>query len=304
LKNKIYIIVFSILFSVVIWGSVTLSDQYFSSMNFNVKVINLPKGYSYGNINPDKVIIRLKANGWQLLNLNLKTGKDFFVSADNDSGLISVDPFNEITQNTWLGSGIAITEIFPKKISFQVEEIALKKIKVEPVTDLDFQSGYGLATPIRVYPDSILVSGPKTILSKTESIRTYPLSISRLDSKVKIITDINIPAGFETLQKQAEITLDVQKIVERSFDEIKVNIVDIPSDRDIVLIPNIISVSLRGGVNLLGKISPDEINTTVNYRDIILDTLGSVKPKIDIPENTQLLFSKPDKLKYVIKKFE
>jgi hypothetical protein len=273
-------------------------------MNFNVKVTNLPKGYSYGNVNPDIVIIRLKANGWQILNLNLKTGNDFFVSADNDSGLISVDPSNEIAENTWLGSGIAITEIFPKKISFKVEEIAFKKIKVEPVTDLDFQSGYGLATPIRVYPDSILVSGPKTILSKTESIITYPLSISRLDSKVNIITDINIPAGFETLQKQAEITLDVQKIVERSFDEIKVNIVDIPSDRDIVLIPNVISVSLRGGVNLLGKISPDEISATVNYRDIILDTLGSVSPKIDIPENAQLLFSKPDKLKYVIKKFE
>lgn len=304
MKNKIYIIVFAILFSVVIWVSVTLSDQYFSSMTLNVKVVNLPKGYSYWDVNPEEVILILKATGWQLLNLNLNAGNDFYVSADNDSGNISVDPFNEIPENNWLGSGLAITDIYPKKISFKVEEIAFKKLKVDPLTDLSFQNGYGLAAPIHIYPDSILIAGPKTSLSRMESVKTQPVELFRLDSKVKIITDIDIPLGFEAEQKKAELTLDVQRIVERSFDNIKVSIKDIPNDRDIVLIPNVISVSIKGGVNFLGKMSPDEISATVYYRDIISDTLGSVSPIINIPKNTELLFSKPDKLKYIIKKFE
>lgn len=304
MKHKIYIIIFAIVFSILIWGSVTLSEQYFSTITLKVNVVNCPSGYTFGNINPEKVTVRLKANGWQLLNLNLNAGSDFFVSADNDSGSLSVDPLAEVSENNWLGSGITVTDIFPRKISFRVEEIAFRKIKVEPVTELDFQSGYGLATPIKVYPDSILVSGPKSALLTKQSIKTQLVSLSSLDSKTKIITDLVVPKGFETLQKQAELTFDVQKIVERSFENIKVDIIDIPNDRNVVLIPNMVSVNLRGGVNLLGKISENEIIAKVYYRDIVSDTLGQLKPEIQIPKNTQLLFIKPDKLKYIIKKFE
>lgn len=304
MKHKIYIIIFAIVFSIVIWGSVTLSEQYFSTVTLKVNVINCPNGYTFGNLNPEKVTVRVKANGWQLLNLNLNAGNDFFVSADNDSGLLSVDPLAEVSENNWLGSGITVTDIFPRKISFKVEEIAFRKIKVEPVTELEFQSGFGLATPIKIYPDSILVSGPKSGLLKKQSIKTQTISLSSLDSKTKIITDLIIPNGFEALQKQAELTFDVQKIVERSFDNIKVNLVDIPSDRNVVLIPNVISVNLRGGVNVLGKISEQEIAAKIYYKDIVSDTLGSLKPEIQIPQNTQLLFIKPDRVKYIIKKFE
>ena len=56
-----------------------------------------------------------------------------------------------------------------------------------------------------------------------------------------------------------ELTFDVQRIVEKSFEGIKVVINDIPDDRNIVLIPNTIDCSLRGGINILGKITPDQI---------------------------------------------
>lgn len=304
MKNKIYIIIFAIVFSIVIWGSVTLSEQYFSTITLKVNVINCPNGYTFGNINPEKVTLRVKANGWQLLNLNLNAGNYFYVSADNDSGMLSADLLAEVSENNWLGSGITVTDIFPRNISYKVEEIAFKKIKVEPVTELKFQSGYGLATPVKINPDSVLVSGPKSSITTIQSIKTQTVSLSSLDNKTSIITDLIFPAGFNILQKKAEITFDVQKIVEHSFDNIKVEILDISPDRSVVLIPNVLSVNLRGGVNILGKISAEEISAKVYYRDIVADTLGSIKPEIHIPQNTQLLFIKPDRLKYIIKKFE
>jgi hypothetical protein len=35
----------------------------------------------------------------------------------------------------------------------------------------------------------------------------------------------------------------------------------------------------------------------------VIDTLGSVIPRLSYPENTQLIFTKPERLRYVIKKF-
>lgn len=304
MKNKLSIVISSIVFSILIWGSVTLSDQFFSSMEMDVKVVNQPTGYSCGYIDPEKISLKVKAEGWQLLSLNLNREHSFLISADNDSGLKKIDPFDEISENTWISSGISILEISPRNISYDVDRIKFKKVKILPSVDLSFNEGFGLATPVRVYPDSVLVAGPKSILDTLSFVQTDLVELSSLDNMSKIITEIKDIRGFQFERKNVELTFDVQRIVEKTFSDIKVVINDIPEDRDIVLIPNTIECSLRGGISILGKLSNDQISASVYYSQIVYDTTGTIQPRILIPENTQLVFTKPTRLNYIIKKFE
>lgn len=304
MKHKISVTIFSFIFAILVWGSITLSDQFYSSFDFNIKVINNPSGYVCGITDPQSVALKLKAKGWQLLNLNLNPPSEFLVSAHGDSGLIKVDAYDQIAENTWLGSGMTIIDILPRNIFLNVEKIEFKKIKVEANTNLTFQSGYGLATPIKIYPDSVLVAGPKSVIVKTASIKTQKVSYTSLDSETKIITELENLPGFEYQQKKVELTFDVQRIVDNVFEGIKVSVKNIPSDRDVVLIPNIISCSLRGGINIIGKITVEQISASIDYKDVVFDTLGRLKPKVTIPPNTELLFTKPEDFRYIIKKFE
>ena len=304
MKNKINLIILSVLFSILIWGSVTLSEQFYSVKDFKIKIVDEPKGYSCGSIDPEIVSIKLKAKGWQLLTLGLGPKYEYSVSADNDSGTITVDPFNEIDENIWLSAGLSITEINPRQISFYVEKLKYKKLKIEVEADILYSDGYGLATPVKIFPDSVLVAGPTSVLDKISAIKIKSIKLSSLDSKTKIITEIEAPKGFQLEKNKAELTFDVQRIVEKTFENVKVSIDGMPQDRDIVLIPNTISCSLRGGINILGKIDPEEITASVDYREIVYDTLESVQPKVLIPQNTELVFIKPVRLNYIIKKFE
>jgi hypothetical protein len=304
LKNKISIIIFSFFFSLLIWGSVTLSEQFFSTSEFNVKVVNQPNGYSSGGSNPETVFVKLKAKGWQLLSLNLGSALNFNVSADNDSGKFKVDPYNEIDENSWVSSGINILEINPREISFVVEKVRFKKLKVIPNAELNFSEGYGLASPIRIYPDSIVVSGPASILDTLTSIKNSKVKLTSADSKSSIITELEALPGFTIEKNKVQLTFDVQRIVEKSFDGIKVVITDIPKDRDVVLIPNVIECNLRGGINILGKISSEQLYASISYSEIVYDTLGSIQPKVIIPNNTKQVYIKPERLNYIIKKFE
>jgi hypothetical protein len=304
LKHKLPIIILSFIFAIVVWGSITLSDQFFSSYNYRVRVINTPEGYVCGMINPNTISIKVKAKGWQLLNLNLNPSSEFLVSARGDSGIIKVDAYDQIPENSWLGSGVTIIDMSPRNISLNVEKIAFKKLKVIANTELKFQTGFGLATPIKIDPDSILAAGPKSIIKGLNSIETKKVILSSIDNKINFITELQELPGFEYQQNKVDLTLDVQRIVDNTLDGIKVKVENIPPDRDVVLIPNIISCGLRGGTNIIGKVSPDQINATIAYRDIIMDTIGALKPKITIPPNTQLIFTKPEELRYIIKKFE
>jgi hypothetical protein len=304
LKHKLPIIILSFIFAIVVWGSITLSDQFFSSYNYRVRVINTPEGYVCGMINPNTISVKVKAKGWQLLNLNLNPSSEFLVSARGDSGLIKVDAYDQIPENSWLGSGVTIIDMSPRNISLNVEKIAFKKLKVIANTELKFQTGFGLATPIKIDPDSILAAGPKSIIKGLNSIETKKVILSSIDNKINFIAELEELPGFEYQQNKVDLTLDVQRIVDNTLDGIKVKVENIPPDRDVVLIPNTISCGLRGGINIIGKISSDQINATIAYRDIIMDTIGALKPKITIPPNTQLIFTKPEELRYIIKKFE
>jgi len=304
LKNKISVIIFSILFSIIVWGTVTLSEQFFTLERFNLKIVNLPEGYSCGLVKPESLSLKLKAKGWQLISLNLAGSKEFNLSADQDSGRIIVDPFNEINENRWINSGINVLDISPRQVNFLVEKIKFKKVKVEPEVDISFADGYGLATPVKIYPDSVLVSGPSGLLDKMSSIKNKPVEVTSIDHKTSFIAELETPLGFKLERTQVQLTLDVQRIVEKSFDNIKVIIKDIPGDKDIVLIPNVIECNIRGGINILGKISPDQITASIDYRDIVYDTLGSIRPDIQIPVNTNLVYIKPEHLNYIIKKFK
>lgn len=304
MNNKINIIILSIIFSFIIWMSITLSDQFFASYNFNIKVIDFPNGYSSGDISPQNLSVKLKAKGWQLITLNLASQLDYYISANNDSGKFVVDPFNHIPENPWIASGIAVVDIAPRSLVFNVERIISKKLKVEADIDLSVKDGYGLATPIIIYPDSVLVYGPKSVISKVSSIKTKSVKIKNADQQEILVAELEKVSGFETDKQYVQIKLNIQRIVEKTFDNIKVIVNGIPKDRDVVLIPNIISCSLRGGINILGKISLSDITASVDYNDIVLDTLGSVQPKVTIPIQTQLVFTKPNRLNYIIKKFE
>jgi hypothetical protein len=142
------------------------------------------------------------------------------------------------------------------------------------------------------------------VIDNTSSIKTKLVEIKDVDKQEVLVIEFEKNSGFDTDQHYVQLKLNVQRIVEKTIDNIKVVINDIPKDRDVVLIPNNISCSLRGGINILGKIGPGDVTASLDYKDIILDTLESVLPRVTIPKHTQLVFTKPERLKYIIKKFE
>ncbi len=97
--------------------------------------------------------------------------------------------------------------------------------------------------------------------------------------------------------------LDIQRIVDKQFENISVEVIDIPSGSEVVLLPNKININIRGGIEILGKLMPEQFHAYVKYQTLIQDTTGSVVPEITLPKDVTLQFSKPDRLRYVIRSF-
>ncbi len=304
MKKNIHIVVISLLFSIILWGSISLSKDYYITVHFPIKIVNFREGYTSGTKLPTKISAKIKGTGWKLLSLSLGSESEYLVSVGGDTGRKYINLYNSLSENQWLASDMEVIDLIPDTLSVRIEKIGRKKIKIDPVLTLDFKGGYGLAEDIQINPESTYVSGPVSYLKKLTSIPTERKILSDLDSKIVDHVSLRNIRGMSYAQNVVTIYLDVQKIVDKNFDNIPVSVLDLPSDREVVLLPNRISIGVHGGVNVLGKLNEEQFKAYVYYRDVVLDTLGSVVPQVELPQNTSIMYVKPERLRYIIKKYK
>lgn len=302
MKKNLNIIIIALLFSSILWISITLTEEYYTTYNVPVKIVDVPYGYIPATDLSQKVAVKIKGIGWRLTGLGLGSESVFNISARNDSGNIVANLNASLIENPWLTSEISVIDISPDTISFFIERIISKKLPVVPEIDVTYKMGFGLASKVVVSPDSVIVFGPKSIMEKINSFSTVPVKLTSLDSQTKIKAVFN-NNKFRTNITAVELFLDVQRIVDKNIEDVRVEVIDIPSDRDVVMLPNSVSCLVKGGINVLGKLDASDIKAYVRYADVLLDSVGTVKPVVEMPENVELITVRPERLRYVIKKF-
>ena len=296
-------IIVSIVFSIILWGTIALSEDYYSNIEIPLRITDFPAGYTIATDVPKNMTIKLKGSGWKLFSLNAGQDVNYNVSVNGDSGLINITLLEYLTDNRWVISELEVIDIIPASLTISVERIIEKKVPIVSNLNLDFKAGYGLATNIELNPDSMMVSGPVSVVKNLKELRTKELLLSSLDKKVvQQIGFINLPGTIYGTDF-VTVTIDIQRVVDKQFDDINVNVLDVPRNRDVVLLPNKVSIGVRGGIDILGKLNKDQFEAFVFYRQVVLDTLGNVIPQVRLPENTNLLYLKPERLRYIIKKF-
>lgn len=300
--NKFYLII-SVFFSITIWISIALSDYYYSSYMLPLRVVDLPENYTPSSKLPEFVTLKIKAEGWKLLPLEFGTQKNFFISAKNDSVSFSENLLNSIELNPWYNNKMNILEISPKNITVNLVPKVEKKIPVKPILDLDFKRGFGLASELIITPDSITIKGPADKINFIKEIETLPFQLKNLDKSLDVIAEIKSIRGIETDANNVKISLDVQRIIENTINDIQIFIDNLPPNIEVVLIPRTVNIILRGGIEYFSKYSNGDIIAKVDYKDIVSDTLGYLRPEIHIPKNFSLISVKPDIVKYIIKQY-
>lgn len=303
MRKKIYIFIASLIFATILWGSISLSDIYFTNVDVKLALVNLPQGYTIGTPLPEKINVRVRGQGWKLVSINVGPETEFRVALNKDSGSHNINLNKYLETNRLLFSDVEIIRIYPDSINFFVERVITRKLPIMSGLKLDFKPGYGLATDLLFNPDSIIVSGPLSYLRNLNGIKTEPKSFAMLDSKTG--TEVGFPRmqGFSLNTNSVLVTIDVQRIVDKQLDDILVEVIDLPAGKEVVLLPNKIGIQVRGGIEILGRLKPEQFNAYVDYHTLVQDTTGSVKPELSLPKNVTLQFTKPDRLRYIIRSF-
>lgn len=165
--------VVSLLLAVFLWayiGSTKLGEIKFK---VPVEIKNLSRSLVISNMQRNFITVTLDGNKEDIKNVNVKNLK-VFVNLDNPVIGENVKyPIEVVKQQIPENIDYSLSS---NRISITVEKKFYKKVKVIPIISGKLQSGYVMGN-IRVKPEYLTISGPKSIVKNIESVKTKDLSI-------------------------------------------------------------------------------------------------------------------------------
>lgn len=301
MKNKIITISLIALFSIGLWISVALSQDYIITVNMPVQYTDLPPNYSIGSTSVDEVYLQIKGKGWELAKLDLAPKVEYNIPVHKRIGHHKNNLNDFIEANSWITNAFKVLDISPNQVEYDVEKNGTKIVKVGKNINLVFKPGYGIVSQVSISPETVEISGPLQLLDKIDTIKTQYVEFDDIGDNVNAEIRLEEINGITVSTKKCTVKFEVQKIVDKTFEGIEVEARSVPSSKELVLYPGKIDVVLRGGINTLGKLTNDSIKAYVDYWRALKENSGSIEPVVEIPKFTTISDVQPKKIEYIIK---
>ncbi len=303
MRKQIFLIIYSVIFAVFLWLSVSLNFLY----NINIKIpldVKLRDNQALADDLPGEIEVVLRGRGWDLLGMWFSKDLNYILDLSSVKRNLKLSIQQTIGEKINLPSDVTVVGAYPDTLNIDFDNISTKYVRVKNNVTISLKEGYEIVGSPKITPDSVKITGAASVLSKIKYISTEKKEYKSINSNLNV--DISLSDSMSNLVKieprMVKIFYIIELAAEKKFEDLNIMIKNVPRDKEVLLIPPNLTLSLRGGVDLLTKISPSDFKISIDYDMIEKDTLGSVTPNIEIPENLTLINFTPQKFQYIIKR--
>ncbi len=309
LARRIGILSAAIFFALLLWSYVHLSSTYEVDMDIPLEIIS-PTGYAVATELPERIHARFSGIGWRLMLMNFTRNSGFKLDlTERDTKDLTIGKFfitkEDLAASSTIASDVKLVKIMPDSLGVQFSREMTKRIPVDLRLDITPANGYAIVGDPLIAPVQITVKGSSVLL---DSLRAFPTKILKAhnvrESFTKTLELSDTLKDEITSRSVTTITvhIGIQAIAERTFKDIPISVEALPLNRDLLLNPGSLSVTLRGGVDQLAKLDPMTVHAKVIYDALRFDSLSGIKPVIEAPKGIEVLSTEPAELKFVVRK--
>ncbi len=301
-KNWLHISII-VLFSIVVWTIVTLSDNFYTNIYLPVRIKIKNPDYSLSYVSDKFVIVGVQGEGWVLSSYYWGANRYFDITLKSKKKEVDISTRDLIKQNHIFTSNVNIVSINPEILKVEIDKKLIKEVFVKPKYNLKLRNSYGLIGKPKVEPAKIKLEGAYSIVKDIDTVTTENIVISNGIDSLIYYPDLKFPKFTTSPTQNVKVIFDIQKIVDKEIDEIPIKIVGAGRRNSKLLVfPNKLNVVIRGGIRVVGRMGVDDITAYVLFKDALVDTTASLKPRINLPRNVKLVTFTPEKIDYIIKK--
>jgi hypothetical protein len=265
---------FFVVLSAAFWFVRSLSEQYETNVTYPVRYINFPENKVLIGDVPDKLKLKIRAKGFSILksklNLNLiplRFNVNSFImnSIGADTFYVITETVKDILSNEL--DNMTILDISPDTLFFRFTEMAVKKVVVRPMLamhDRFFLQQFMQNGRIGVNPDSIIISGPGSLVRSINYVLTEPLNFTNLADTAEVECYLEPIDRITFSQRNVKISIPVDRFTEVE-ERLTVLPVNVPDSLNMIAIPGQITVTYRICLSNYSRVMNNPLTPKIDY---------------------------------------
>lgn len=192
----------SLFLAAIIWLFKSLSASYNNEIFVELHYKFPDKSIAVNPL-PDHAVVFVTTTGWQLLREKFYN-REVTINFEKFDGKHLITNDNRELFAADLPSAFTVVHISPDTIQFKIEGFISKQIPVQINQKISFKSEYSISDTIGLEPDSILISGPRSVIDAIDEWETEPV--------VKTFAD-SILTGVIPLKNRGNINITLSAVV-------------------------------------------------------------------------------------------
>lgn len=287
----------SVLASTVLWFGLSLSEQYTKELELETRLISLHQDSAWVELPPATVSARIRGRGFDLLRARF-----YRPVLELDATMSTV----ETPSLLQISTALEVLDVEPAEVRLTKDERVIRRVPVESRVQLEPASGYDFFNAPYFVPDSVTVSGARSVVDSIDAWPTANSSARRVrDSLVMdVVIDENHLNGIVTVRPTSvKLTARTYQFTEGER-VLPVMVTELPTTQQAVQLEPA-NITVRYLVPLEqydAALNAPDMFATVSYETIRLDRTGWVAPVINLPSGLMIAQSdvSPSRLRYFI----
>ncbi len=204
-----------------------------------------------------------------------------------------------------LNTDVELIKVKPDSIHFVFGKTFSKKVFVKPRVQVNYESGDGIYSKIRTFPQFVVVSSDSTTLDQIDTLFTEKIVLNDLNKNVEqtasieLQDEINDLVVLSTYKVLLKINLD--EYVQRTI-QVPVEVRNAPAGMIVKTFPSTVQLTVNAPFNLYDSLVPALFLVQSDFNSTEKNT-GKLKVKAS-STNTEVRVIKcvPEKVEYILRK--
>lgn len=289
--------------AMLLWFHATTDKTFVHDFELPLVLSGIPSDLILASEIPSKVKVKVRGKGKQLIKyfLSDKEGVTLDLSKFRANEISYVIRPEAISLPKDLSLEVAEVDS-PKWVKIQLDYLVQKEVPIKSQIELILQSGYVQLDSLKLKPDKVTLSGPRTSIKKIDWIDTERKVLGSLSAPASGSIPLIMPEGFnlKLSPSKVEYEVGVEKLLTKEFPQVKINLLNVPARRKAKIEPESVSVVVQGISQQIEKLDLKEIKVSLNLGKLVKGRKGKSAVQVELPQGVELVKVQPDSIKFVI----
>lgn len=306
---NIPIFLFFLFLSAIFWLLNSLNQEYSTAFGYRIIFTHLPKNKAITGEENARLKVVLKGRGYELMRYMMTEGQTtlqinlestyYHRSDEPGQYYFLASGVKEAIQNQ-LGTDVQVISLQPDTLHFAMTGSVRRKIRIEPILDLQVEKQYLIKGKPVCNPDSIYVTGPSGIVDTLSCIKTRPQQVKHLNKTIEMNLQVDKNEQLTYEKELIPTVIPVEKYTE-ALIKVPIQAINLPPGLKLKTFPHEATLVCNVPLSDYDKLNPALFVVAVDYKD--LDRKKGNKMDVIVLKSPEFAYSlkcMPESVEFIV----